>query len=164
MWWGATGNHLRGPFILPQHISFIRLFTPNVCTMNCQPSSRWHPYEHDVIYSTSMTDKTSYHSNRQSVSRWQRCAGWPPPSPDHTPFIDHVLTYMKPMAHASEVNTGQKLHRILSTARYLNNAIVLCKFTRSMGRGVKKMYPHRSNFEPLAWIANYVRCALNLSR
>ena len=114
---------------------------PNVCTMNCQPSSRLHPCEHDVIHSTSMTEKTSFQSSRQSVSRWRRYAGWPPPSPDLNPFIDHVLAYMKPMAYVSEVNTGQKLQRILSTARYLNNAIVIFKITRSMVRWVRKCIP-----------------------
>jgi len=90
---------------------------------------------------------------------------WPPPSPDLNQFNYYVLTYMKPMVCASEVNTGQKLHRILSTARYLNNTTVVCKITRSLVRGVGKYIQADSgNFEQLAWIANCVHCALIRSR
>ena len=105
----------------------------------------------------------------QQFSNWRIGGGnvqdWPPPSPDLNPFNYRVLTYTKPMVYESEVNKGQKLHRILSTAKYLNNTTVLCKITRSLVRGVRKCTQiDRGNFEQLASLANYVHCALNLSR
>jgi hypothetical protein len=63
-------------------LHFMCVFTLNICTMKCQPSSIWHRYEHDVIYTTSMTENSSFPSNHQLVSastilqltdQWRRC-------------------------------------------------------------------------------------------
>jgi hypothetical protein len=167
VWWGTTGNQLRGHDAL----RFIRIFTRNVCAINCQPSSRWHRYEHDVIYSTSMTERISFQSNRQSVSastilqltdRWQRCAGLATavtgPQPIHLPCVGLHETYgvCKRSKHGTKTTPNSQHCKIFE---------VFCKITRSLVRGFRKcIQADKGNFERLAWIANYAHCALNLSR
>jgi hypothetical protein len=140
----------------------IRVFTPNICTMKCQLFSRWHRYEHDVIYTTSMTENSSFQSNRQSVSastilqltdRWRRCAGLatavtgPPPIP--LPYVGlHEAYGVFKRGENGTKTTPSSQHRKIS---YLNSTIVLCKVTRSLVRGVRKcIQAGRGNFEQLA--------------
>jgi len=147
---GATGNQLRGPFILPQRLTFIRVFTPHVGTMNCQPSSRWHRYEHYAIYSTSTTEKTSFQSNRQSVSaltilqlkdRWQRCVGLATavtgPQPTHLQLHLQAYVVCKRSEHGTKTTTNSQNCKILE--KYHS---ALQDFTFIGQRG-QKIYPSR---------------------
>ena len=64
---------------------------------------------------------------------------WPPRSPNLNPLDYHVWGYMKAMVYAHKVNTTEELlQRILSDARSINNAAVLCKFTSCLVTPVRK--------------------------
>ena len=64
---------------------------------------------------------------------------WPPRSPDLNPIDYQVWGYMKAMVYVHKVNTREELLQlILSAARSINNAAVLCKVASSVVTRVRK--------------------------
>lgn len=120
--------------------------------MKYQPSSRWHRYEHDVIYSTSMIEKTSFQSNRQSVSastilqltdRWRQCAGLATavtgPQPIQLPCVDLQEAYgvCKRVEHGTKTTPNSQHWKILEQ---YHSALQDYTFP---GQSGQKMYPNR---------------------
>jgi len=80
--------------------------------------------------------------NHKFPNQWIGHGGeqnWPPQSLVLNPLDYCVWGYIKAIVYAHNVNTrGELLQQILSAARSINNAAVLCKVTSSLVTQVKK--------------------------
>jgi len=104
-----------------------------------------------------MTERTSFQSNRQSVSastilqltdRWQRCAGLATavtgPQPIHLPCVGlhEAHGVCKRNKHGTKTTPNSQHCKIFE---------VLCKITRPLVRGIRKcIQADKGNFEQLA--------------
>ena len=113
-------------------------------------------YQHDAAMSHFSLVVRQY-LNHKFPNRWIGCGGtqnWPPQSPDLNPLDYNVWGYMKPMVCACKVNMGEELlQRTLSSARSINNAVVLHKVSSSLVTWVRKCIQVGGNLLG-CWTAN----------
>jgi len=162
---GVIGEQLTGLYIFPQHLTGD--IYANFLKMNCQHSQRMFLYKHDnrCYYQHDGVPSHFSHVIRQYLNHkfpnwWighDGAQNWPPWSADLNPLdYYHVWGYTKAMVYVHKVNTREELlHRILSSARDINNTAVFHKVISALVTWVRKCSQADGGyFEQFAWVLN----------
>jgi len=144
VWCGVIADQLIGPYIFPQCL------TGDVLE-NVPLQTRQMYYQHDGAQ-PHCSQVIRQYLNHKFPNQWighQK-------SLDLNPLDYHVWGYMKAMVYAHKVNTRKELlQQILSAARSINNAAVLCKVTSSLVTWVRKfIQADGRHFRQLTWVLN----------
>ena len=122
-----------------------------------QQTRRQMYYQHDGV-PPYFSQVVRQYLNNKFPNRWIGHGGapnWPPQSLDLNPLDYHVWGYMKAMVYAHKVNMREELlQRVLSTARSIHNAAVLCKVTSSLVTPVRNIQTDGEHFEKFSWVLN----------
>jgi hypothetical protein len=168
--WSATGNQLRGPFILPRRLTFyMHIYAKCLrhelsALFKMAPLRAWRhiQYQHDRENLLSVQSSISICLNNSStdgsVAAMCRIGQRRHRTSSHS-FTMCWLTWGLWCMQAKW--TRDKNYTEFSALQDTWSALQDYTFPGQRGQ---KMYPSRGNFEQLAWIANYAHCALNLSR
>ena len=155
VWCSVVGDQLIGPYVLPPrdiYVNFLQYELPALLENFPIQTRRQIYYEHD-----------GGPPHFSQVVRIPKPMDWswgtqnlPPRSPDLNPLNYHVWGYMKATVCAHGLNTRDELNQwILSTARSINNAAVLRKFTSSLVTRVRKwIQADGGHFEKHALVLN----------
>ena len=147
VWCGVIGDQLIGPYIFPQRLtsdiyaSFLRDDLPALVENVPLQMRRQMYYQHDGV-PPHFSQVVRQYLNHKFPNRWVGRGGaqnWTPRSPDLNPLYYHVWGYMKAIVYAHKMNArDERLQRILSAARSINNATVLRKVTSSLVTRIRK--------------------------
>jgi hypothetical protein len=146
VWCGVIGDQLIGPYIFPRltgdiYANFLQDELPALLE-HVPLQTRRHMYHQHDRTPPHFSQFVRQYLNHKFPNRWLGQGGaqnWPPRSQDLNPLDYHVWGYMKAMVYAHKVNMREELlHRILSTARVINNTSVPQKFTSTLVIQVRK--------------------------
>jgi hypothetical protein len=159
MWCGVIGDQLIGLYIFPQcltgaiYANFLRDVLPGLLENVPLQTRLQMYYQHDGA-PPHFSQVYRQYLDHKFPNRWIGHGGtqnWPPRSQNLNPLDYHVWGYMKAMVYEQKVNMREELvHQILSAARSINNAAVLCKVTSSLvTRVIKCMEADGGHFKNL---------------